>query len=271
MHRPLRTIAICTLLMGPLLAQAPLEFEVASLKPNTSGNRGFSIIPSPGGKLDATNITLKRLIAVAYSVTDFQIAGDVPWLESDRYDMVARAAGPAALPQLRLMLRTMLAERFKLKFHPETREMRVYNLTIAKPGSPAAPGLEEVPNGECSAETTQQPALKNGTPCGVVNMGPGRIAGQRGRISQLADRLSTLLSVTVVDKTGLAGIYNITMTWTPDPDLEHTLTGDRPPASDVPGPSVFSAIQDQLGLKLVAGKGPVEVIAIDSVEKATAN
>jgi uncharacterized protein (TIGR03435 family) len=195
----------------------------------------------------------------------------VPWLESDRYDMEARAPGPAALPQLRLMLRGLLEDRFKLKFHRETRELKIYTLTLAKPGSPLAAGLVEVPNGECSAETTQQPALKNGTPCGVVNMGPGRIAGQRGRISQLADRLSTLLNITVVDKTGLAGNYNITMTWTPDPDMEHTMTGDRPPASDVPGPSVFTAIQDQLGLKLVAGKGPVEVIVIDSVEKATAN
>jgi uncharacterized protein (TIGR03435 family) len=102
-------------------------------------------------------------------------------------------------------------------------------------------------------------------------MGPGRINGQRGRISQLADRLSTLLSVTVVDKTGLQGSYNITMTWTPDPETERLLTGDRPPASDVPGNSVFTAIQEQLGLKLVAGKGPVDVIVIDSVEKATAN
>jgi len=246
MHRAL----LGALLIAPFLAQSPPEFEVASLKPNTSGARGFSIIPSPGGKLDATNISLKRLIAVAYSVTDFQIVGNVPGLESDRYDMAARAAGPAPFPQLRLMLRTLLEDRCKLKFHRETRDMRIYTLTVAKPGAPLAPGLVEIPNGECAAETTQQPALKNGTPCGVVNMGPGRISGQRGRISQLADRLSTLLAFTVVDKTGLNGNYNIAMTWTPDPDLEHTMTGDRPPApaADVPGPSVFTAIQDQLGL-----------------------
>jgi uncharacterized protein (TIGR03435 family) len=262
---------LAIVLAVPLFGQALPQFEVASLKPNASGNMGFSIIPMPGGKLNAANINLKRLIAVAYSVTDFQIFGDVPGLESDRYDMEARAAGPAALPQLRLMLRTLLAERFKLKFHRETRELKIYTLTVAKPGSPAGPGLVEVPNGECSAESTQQSALKDGTPCGVVNMGAGRINGHRARISQLADRLSTVLSITVVDKTGLQGIYNIAMTWTPDPDMERTMTGDHPAASDVPGPSVFAAIQEQLGLKLIAGKGPVEVIVIDSVEKATAN
>jgi uncharacterized protein (TIGR03435 family) len=270
-----RAVVIFAVLIGtlpaPLLALAPPEFEVASLKANRSGSPGFSIMPLPGGKLNASNISLKRLIAVAYSVTDFQIFGNVPWLESDRYDMEARAPGPAALPQLRLMLRTLIADRFQLKFHRETREMKIYTLSVAHPGSPLGQGLVEIPGGECSAETTQQPALKNGTPCGVVNMGPGRINGQRGRISQLCDRLSALLSITVMDKTGLPGIYNIAMTWAPDPETERTLTGDRPPASDLPGPSVFTAIQEQLGLKLTAGKGPVEAIVIDSVQKAAAN
>jgi uncharacterized protein (TIGR03435 family) len=270
MRRAVCSIAFCALLLAPLGAQAPPEFEVASLKPNTSGFPGFSIIPMPGGKLNANNISLKRLIAVAYSVTDFQIFGNVPWLESARYDMEARAPGPAGLPQLRLMLRTLLADRFQLKFHRESREMRIYTLSQTKAGS-TGPGLVEAPEGECSAESTQQPALRNGTPCGVVNMGPGRINGQRGRISQLCDRLSALLSVTVVDKTDLTGYYNIAMTWTPDAETERLLTGEHPPASDVPGPSVFTAIQEQLGLKLVAGKGPVETIVIDSVEKATAN
>jgi uncharacterized protein (TIGR03435 family) len=210
MHRAvclsLFLIAPLSFLIAPLSAQAPPEFEVASLKPNTSGGRGFSIVPLPGGKLNATNITLKRLIAVAYSVTDFQIFGNVPWLESDRYDMEARAPGPAPLPQLRLMPRTLLEDRFKLTYHRETREMKIYSLTQVKPGT-FGPGLVEIPNGECSAESTQQPALANGTPCDVVNMGAGRINGQRGRISQLCDRLSTLLAVTVVDKTGLQGNY----------------------------------------------------------------
>ena len=257
-------------LIAPLMAQAPPEFEVASLKPDTTGGRAYSIIPMPGGKLNATNINLKRLIAVAYSVTDFQIFSSIPWLESDRYDMEARAPGPASTPQMRLMLQPLLADRFKLKLHRETREMKIYTLTQLKPGALGA-GLMEVPNGECGTETTPQAALKNGTPCGVVNLGPGRITGLRGRIAQVCDRLSALLGVTVVDKTGLQGTYNINVNWAPDPETEHTLLGDPVPASDVPGPSVFNAIQEQLGLKLTAARGPVEVLVIDSAEKASAN
>ena len=102
-------------------------------------------------------------------------------------------------------------------------------------------------------------------------MGAGRITGLRGRISQLCDRLSTLLAITVVDKTGLTGYYNIAMNWAPDPENEFTLTGAHPPANDVAGPSVFTAIQEQLGLKLAAGRGQVDVIVVDSAEKASAN
>src|SRR5580658_10234659 len=112
----MRIATLCLFLIAPLWAQSPPEFEVASIKPDTTGGAGFSIVPLPGGKLNATNISLKRLIAVAYSVTDFQIFGNVPWLESARWDMEARAGGPAGLPQMRLMLRTLLVDRFKLKF-----------------------------------------------------------------------------------------------------------------------------------------------------------
>jgi uncharacterized protein (TIGR03435 family) len=268
MHRA--SLPLAFILLAPLLAQAPPEFEVASLKLDTTGGRGYSIIPMPGGKLNASNISLERLIAVAYSVTDFQIVSSIPWLESQRYDLEARAPGPASTPQMRLMLQPLLADRFKLKLHRETREMKIYTLTQVKSGS-VGPRLVEIPNGECGTETTPQAALKNGTPCGVVNLGPGRITGLRGRIAQVCDRLSALFGVTVVDKTGLQGTYNITVNWAPDPETEHTLLGDPVPASEVPGPSVFTAVQEQLGLKLTAGRGPVEVLVIDSAEKASAN
>ena len=244
---------------------------MASLKPNDSGRPGFGIAPLPGGKLNATNISLKRLIAVAYSVTDFQIFGNVDWLESQRYDLTARAAGPAPLPEMRLMLRSLLADRFQLKLHKDTREMRNYTLMAARPGSAGGPGLVEAPNGECSTAVTPQPALANGTGCGLVNLGGGWMRGQRGRMSQVADRLSALLGLTVLDKTELTGYYDITMTWTPDPEMERLMTGERPVVNDTSGPSLFAALQQQLGLRLVAGKGPVEVIVIDSAQKASGN
>ena len=248
-----------------------LEFDVASLKATPPGAMGYSIIPLPGGRFQARNINLKRLIAVAYSVTDFQIFGsNINWIESQRYDLDAKASGPAALPQLRLMLRSLLNDRFSLKIHRETREMPIFSLLPAKSGAPGGPGLVESPEGDCAASATDQPALPNGTPCGVVNLGRGSIKGQRGRISQLADRLSTLLERTVVDKTGLTGIYNIAVTWIPDPDLERQ-SADAKSVPDPSSPSLFSALQQQLGLKLLPGKGPVEVIVVDSAEKAAAN
>jgi uncharacterized protein (TIGR03435 family) len=254
-------------------AQSAIErpqFEVASLKPNASGAAGFSIVPQPGGGLRANNIHLLRLIAVAYSVTDFQIFSSIKWLESDRYDLDAKSSGPAPLPQLRLMLQSLLDERFKLKIHRETRELPIYSLIPAKGGAAAPAGLVETADGDCSAANTAQAALPNGTTCGVVNIGRGWIRGQRGHISQLADRLSTLLDRTVVDKTGLAGNYNITLTWTPEPEPVRQ-PGDVQPANVPIGPSIFSSLEQQLGLKLVSGKGPVEVIVVDSAEKVTGN
>ncbi len=182
---------------------------MASLKPTPPGATGYSILPVPGGRLRASNITLKRLVAVAYSVTDNQISSDIKWFESQGYDMEAKASGPAPLPQLRLMLQSLLDDRFKLKIHHETKKMSIYSLVPAKNGTPGGPGLVKTPDGDCSASVGDQSALPNGTPRGVVNIGPGRINGQRGRISQLCDRLSTLLGRTVVDKTGLIGNFNI--------------------------------------------------------------
>jgi uncharacterized protein (TIGR03435 family) len=258
------------------LAQSPaprLEFDVASVKPNPSGRPGYGIRALPG-RLTANNISLKRLIAMAYSVTDFQIFGSLNWLESERFDVEAKSPGPAELPQLRLMTRSLLEDRFQLKFHREPREMAIYFLVLAKPGIKGGPGLVESPAGDCENSLGPQPAPAKGArieaPCGTVNPMPGRIFGKRGRISQLADRLSTLLGRTVVDKTGLQGVYDIELEYTPDPELMSQLPSGQPPP-DTSGPSLFTAIENQLGLKLQAGRGPVDSIVIDSAEKPTGN
>ena len=243
------------------------EFEVASLKPNTSGMPGYSVRVLPAG-LTARNITLKRLIAIGYGVTDYQIFGSLPWLESAGFDLEARSAGPTDLPHVRPMVQSLLDDRFKLKIHHETRELPIYSLTPAKSGGKFGPGLVEAAAGACGPVNAESAPLA--AACGTVSPGPGRIWGQRGRISQLADRLSTILGRTVVDKTGLKGVYDIALTYTPDPSMAQQL----PPGlagSDVPGASLFTAVQEQLGLKLTAGKGPVEVIVVDSAEKPTVN
>jgi uncharacterized protein (TIGR03435 family) len=242
------------------------EFEVASLKPNTAGLPGYSVRVLPAG-LTARNINLKRLIAIGYSVTDYQIFGSLAWLESAGFDIEARSAGPTDLPRVRPMVQSLLDDRFKLKFHRETREMPIFSLTMAKAEGKPGPGLVESTAGPCEPVTSQ--SAPSAAACGTVTPGPGRIRGLRGRISQLADRLATILGRPVVDKTGLTGSYDITLTYTPDPSMGQPM----PPgaASDDPGPSLFTAMQEQLGLKLTAGKGPVEVIVVDGAEKPDGN
>jgi uncharacterized protein (TIGR03435 family) len=255
---PLYAVAIATLLQAQQPARP--EFEVASLKPNASGNSGFAIRAMPAG-LNATNISLKRLIAMAYSVTDYQIFGALPWLESQRFDLEAKAAALTALPQLRLMTQSLLDERFKLHFHHEARDLPIYSLTLVKSGL-KGPGLVDAPNEPCPTPTAETAR------CGTVSPGNGRILGQRGRISQLADRLSSILGRTVVDQSGLTGNYDIDLRFAPDPGLQQSPGG---PPADPNGPSIFTAMQEQLGLKLQAGKGPVEVIVVDSAEKPEGN
>ncbi len=263
----MKTFVLSILFAASACAQRP-EFEVASLKPNPGG-KGIGMAAMPGGKIEGTNVPLRRFIAVAYSVTDFQIFGNINWLDSERYDIDARAGHPVALPELRLMLQSLIEDRFKLKVHKEPRELQTYTLMPAKGGVPGGSGLVKAPEGDCASTASPQAALSNGTPCGVVNLNPRAawIHGQRARISQLADRLSTLLGCTVVDKSGLTGLYNITIAFAPDPNL----TPGVALPDDAASPSLFTALQEQAGLKLTKGKGPVDVIVIDSAEKATAN
>jgi uncharacterized protein (TIGR03435 family) len=265
--KPLLLAAACIAAVG--FAQSPgrPEFEVASLKPNTSGLPGYSVRVLPAG-LTARNINLKRLIAIGYSVTDYQIFGSLPWLESAGFDLEAKSSGPTDLSRVRPMVQSLLDDRFQLKMHRETRELPIYSLTLAKAGGKPGAGLVESAAGPCEPVNSQSPPMA--AACGTVSPSRGRIFGQRGRISQLADRLSTILGRTVVDKTGLTGVYDIELTYTPDPDMgPQSPTGVLAP--DNPGPSLFTAMQEQLALKLTAGKGPVEVIVIDSAEKPTGN
>jgi uncharacterized protein (TIGR03435 family) len=141
------------------LAQSPParpEFEVASLKPNTSGMPGYTVRVLLAG-LTARNITLKRLIAIGYGVTDYQIFGSLPWLESQGFDLEAKTPGPTSLPQIRPMVQSLLDDRFKLKIHRETRELPIYSLTLAKSGGKTGPGLVESAAGACGPVNAESP------------------------------------------------------------------------------------------------------------------
>lgn len=241
----LTTIALTAAALGQ-------EFEVASVKPDKPGNAGGEtaprekIIASPGS-LSMQNVSLQASIKWAYGLRDFQIAGP-GWLASEKYDIAAKASSPAAIPELRLMLRALLAERFKLRTRMETRDKPVYALIVAKHG----PKLHAAAN--------------DGDPA----FGPagGELVFRNFSMAELADRLSSRpfkLDLPVLDRTGLDGRFDFALKLASNPDeLKHTLEGMNQ------GPSILVFFQDQLGLKLESRKGPVDMLIVESAEKVPA-
>ncbi len=233
----------------------PKEFEVASIKPSAPGGRGVRLQMAPGGRLDASNVTVKILIQQAYGVKDFQISGGPGWINSDRYDLVAKADSDIGRhEELMPLMQKLLADRFQLTIHRDTKELPIYALVVGKNG----PKLKE------SASDNPGPQIR---------MGRGLIDGRGMGLDMLASQLSNPLGRTVLDRTGLKGQYDIKLEWTPEDGPGHG-PGDGPeaaPPPDTTGPSIFTALQEQLGLKLETQKGPVEIIVIDRIEKPTEN
>jgi len=260
-------------------SSAPLpSFEVASVKPNHSGSNNVSISLPPSGRFVATNIPLRMLIRMAYKVQNFQITGGPGWINSDKFDIEAKPESSPAVDirkltrdqfdafqeQQRLRVQALLADRFELKLHRDTKELPVYALVVAKSGSK----LHEVAPGS----TTPNPQ-------GRMQMMRGELTGHEVKLSFLTSVLSNELGRTVIDKTGLNGAYDFTLKWTPDESQGRMFKGPGPgpespdsaPPPESSGPSIFTAIQEQLGLKLESTKGPVEILVIDQVERPTEN
>jgi uncharacterized protein (TIGR03435 family) len=245
----------------------------------------------PGGGLNITGATLKVLIQQAYDVRDFQISGGPGWIDSDRYDIAAKAAPGTNLPTpdprdlaaqrqamevQRERMRALLAERFQLKIRRETKQLPVYVLTQAKGGSKLKESNLDAP--------APAPNANKGTPRfqgAGIRVTPGHIMGQYASLDFLVQLLSQFVGRTVIDKTGLKGSYDFTLEWTPDTPQglgpviggpgEPVIRPDNPAAAEPSGPSLFTALQEQLRLKLESQKGPVEVIVIESVEKPSEN
>ena len=254
-------------------------FEAASLKPSVPNNLsgGYTLTLYPGGRLKGMNLSLQTLIQIAYDLKQKdQVTGALSWLDSQRYDLEATAGAAVGEPQARIMLQSLLQERFKLKFHRETREFPVYYLVTARNGV-RGPNLREAPNGDCGAMTTPQavpPPAGPGSPaspCGGMVANPGKISGHRTSIGELATNLSAMVGRPVFDKTGTGGTFDITLSWTPDQNAAPQLPPGQS-TSDVPGgPSIYTALQEQLGLKLESGKGPVDIVVVDSAERTSEN
>lgn len=232
---------------------APLTFEVASVKANKTGQRGGSIGPAGGGRFTATNIPFKVLLATAYDINFDQISGGPDWLDSERYDVEARPERPSTAQQIHLMLQTLLTDRFKLVLRRETRELSIFALVLDK----AAPKFRPHQGG---AEVA----------FGIRPGDKGQVVFDGVPMSRLAWFLSMRLHRTVVDKTELTGVYDFELAWAPDEPQREEGPGS-PPQPDASGSTIFTALREQLGLKLTSQKGPVEFLTINHAEKPSEN
>jgi uncharacterized protein (TIGR03435 family) len=218
-------------------------FDVISIKPNASGNSN-SGEHTERGRLIVTNDTVKDLIQDAFRVKDFQITGGPGWLSTARYDIVATSgtAGDSD-EQFAPLLQSLLEDRFGLKFHRETKESTVYSLVVAKGGPKMTVDSGE---GEDSSQTNSKD-------------GRTTMVARKVTVAMLASRLERQVGRRVVNNTGLTAAYDYTLTWSQDQSADPT------------GPSIFTALQEQLGLKLDSMKGPVDTVVIDSVERPSEN
>jgi uncharacterized protein (TIGR03435 family) len=294
MRRLILTAAACAAFVTPaflaeafLRAQAPAgaAFEVASVKPNKTGDGRVMLGMQPGGRFTATNVPLRLLLRQAFNVQDFQIVGGPDWISSDRFDVIAKApeGSEFSADTMRPMLRSLLVERFRLAFHNETRDMPVYALMKARPDGKLGPGLTPAAV-DCAAAgrgrrgggppAPPQPGQK--LECGFM-IGPGRMNVGGMPMTNLAQALSPMVGRIVLDKTELTGSYDYELTYTPEgiasgfPGGGPPLLNGAPPPIDPNAPTIFTALQEQLGLKLDSQRGPVEVVVIDRLEPPIAD
>jgi bla regulator protein blaR1 len=257
-------------------------FDEVSIRSNVTpgpGGRGGQMQP---GRFAAQNITLQTLLKMAHArqgtqgpnsainLLDQQIAGGPEWLNVDKFDIVATTPGPTQPPQMRLMIQRMLAERFGLGAHWESRELPVYFLTKARADGRLGPGLTPTSEEECTAARGSGPVGPpqpgQPPPCGAIQFGPGQLVARGAPLEWLANTLVSVPVVTgvdrpVIDRTGITGNYGFTLKFAPaqaaNPDPDR--------------PQLFTALEEQLGLKLESTRAPIDVLVIDRVEKPTTN
>lgn len=258
-------------------AQSPSapRFEVASIKrakpePGAIGTGSVRLLPFyASGKLNVENMTTRELILNAWGIYTDQVVGGPAWFDSERFDILAKSeTAPVKQGEFSAMLQSLLADRFQLSFRREMKELPVYALVLARKDGRLGPGLIASKDGGCE-ERDPSAYPQKGAPgvikCGEIRMQARAMRGVDVQVSRLAPLLSRLLGHRVVDGTGLTGNFDINMEWTPD-------AIERP--SDLPtevGPSIFTALQEQLGLKLESRKGATEVLVIEHVERPSEN
>jgi uncharacterized protein (TIGR03435 family) len=242
------------------------EWDVASVRENKGDDHMMRIMTKPDG-FSSTNVSLLTLIGYAYGIKQDLISGGPGWIDSKGFDVDAKVAGPDVEQLKKLtplqrgsMLQSLLADRFKLKIHSETKTLPIYELTLMKGGPKFKEAAPEPPAGD---ERKDNNPGKHG---GMTRMGPGEFTGQEIPIASLAGILCYVVHRTVLDKTGLTGKYDIALRYAAE-DGPQKDDG----AAETSSPSIFTALQEQLGLKLVSTKGPVETLVIDHVELPSEN
>jgi uncharacterized protein (TIGR03435 family) len=266
-------LVVCSLLFalflsGSVASAQTLEpaFEVASVKPNKTGEQNSRLGMSPNGRFMATNVTLKQLITNAYNLRGFQVTGGPDWLDVDHFDISATVGhaiqpnpnGPP--PELIQMVKNLLADRFKLVVHPETKDGAIYQLLLARPDGKLGPKLRAA-EVDCEALMARggpppTPASPGEMPPCSTRIGNGRLNTKGGTMPRIVRTFAGLPGVEriIVDKTGLTGSFDFDLDWAQDP------------SADASGPSLFTAMQEQLGLRLESARGPVEVLVVDGAQ-----
>jgi uncharacterized protein (TIGR03435 family) len=244
------------------------KFEVASIKPSSSSDPRTLLQVLPGGGLRTSGATLRFLLTLAYQVRSFQILDGPGWINSDRFEIIAtidrsrpdgdEPSDPTKVTpgqftimqnEMRPRLMALLAERFGLRVHRETREQPIYELIVGRGG----PKIDA--------------ATGN---FGGLHIAKNQFVGEGATIEMLSTALANQIGRAVADRTGLVGSFNFKLNWTPDESIPPN-GGDSVSTLDQGGPSIFTAIREQLGLELRATKGPAEVLVVDHVEHPSAN
>jgi uncharacterized protein (TIGR03435 family) len=283
-------LAVASAVTVTAIAQQPEprpKFEVASVRPNASGDNKMSARTLPGGRYEAINIPLRLLIINSYGLQQQQLVGAPDWISSERFDIVAKAEGDLGPPvardgspsRLQLMVRSLLEERFKLEVHREPRQVEIYALVPVRADGRLGPELKP---SAVDCDAIRAARRKGGPPQEVEKPGERPQCGARllagelivsGQpLQELVSTLAGTVGRSVIDRTGLKGNYDIHLKWTPDFIRQRTpgetirLNGIE---FDPSGPSIFTALQEQLGLKLESERGTVEALVIDRIERPT--
>lgn len=238
-------------LVSLLGAKTP-NFDLAIIRPQASNDQSFIVRPPEKGRFEAAGNSAKLLLMIAYGVQESQIVGGPGWLSTDKWDIEARTddGAPHSVEESDQMLQDLLADRFALRIHWETDQRPVYALTVSKNGSKLKPTSHQREN---------------------VRLGGKSIIIQRGNVSGMIEALASALGRPVIDRTGLTGLYDYSLQWDDAPNPAGVFAQDDSGAVGDEHGSIFTAVQDQLGLQLKSQRAPVKVIVVDQIEKPSPN